>query len=79
MRSLPFELRPGGVAVRIRKLCASPAMPERLREPGHCEDQVIRRLTRRLDFICQVCNMRLAIGAQLAQLSRVEPARQRAR
>ena len=31
-----------GVAVRIRKLCASPAMQERLRALGYSEDQVIR-------------------------------------
>lgn len=62
-----------GVAVRIRKLCATPAMQERLREIGFCEDQVIKLLTSHANFICQVCNTRLAISAQLAQLIMVEP------
>jgi len=68
-----------GIAVRIRKLCATPEMQERLREIGFCEDQVIRLLTSRTNFICQVCNTRLAISAQLAQLIMVEPVGQSAR
>ena len=62
-----------GVAVRICNLCAPPAMQERLREIGFCEDQVIRLLTSHSNFICQVCNTRLAISTQLAQLIMVEP------
>ena len=62
-----------GVAVRIRKLCATPAMQERLRELGLGEDQIVRLLTSHTNFICQVCNTRLAISAQLAQLIMVEP------
>jgi Fe2+ transport system protein FeoA len=68
-----------GVAVRIRKLCATPEMQERLREIGFCEDQVIKLLTGHSNFICQVCNTRLAISAQLAQLIMVEPLLQPAR
>ena len=68
-----------GIAVRIRRLCATPEMQERLREIGFCEDQVIRLLTSHTNFICQVCNTRLAISAQLAQLIMVEPVRQPAR
>ncbi len=68
-----------GVAVRIRKLCAPPAMQERLREIGFGEDQIIRLLTSQANFICQVCNTRLAISAQLAQLILVEPVLQLAR
>lgn len=62
-----------GVAVRIRKLCAKPEMQERLREIGLGEDQIIKLLTSHTNFICQVCNTRLAISAQLAQLIMVEP------
>ncbi|MSU58251.1 MAG: ferrous iron transport protein A [Pedosphaera sp.] len=62
-----------GVAVRIRKLCATPAMQERRREIGFCEDQVIRLVTNQTNFICQVCNARLALSQQLAQLIWVEP------
>lgn len=62
-----------GVAVRIRKLCATPEMQERLRELGLGEDQIVKLLTSNTNFICQVCNTRLAISAQLAQIILVEP------
>ena len=62
-----------GVSVRIKRLCASPEMQTRLREIGFCEDQIIRLLTSRTNVICQVCNARLAISEQLAQLILVEP------
>jgi Fe2+ transport system protein FeoA len=64
-----------GVAVSIKQLCASPDVQNRLRELGLCEDQIIRLLTSRNNFICQVCNARLAISEQLAQLILVEPLR----
>ena len=62
-----------GVAVRIRRLCATPEMQARLREMGLGEDQVVKLLTSHTNFICQVCNTRLAISAQLAQMIMVEP------
>ncbi len=71
----PLSRIQAGVAVRIRKLCAAPEMQNRLRELGFCEDQIIRLLTSRNNFICQVCNARLAISEQLAQVIWVEPLR----
>ena len=68
-----------GVAVRIKQLCASPEIQDRLREIGFCEEQIIRLVTNQTNFICQVCNARLAISAQLAQLILVEPVLQPAR
>lgn len=68
----PLSRVKAGVAVRIRQLCASPQMQNRLRELGFCEDQVIRLLTSHTNYICQVCNSRLAISAQLAKLIMVE-------
>ena len=62
-----------GVAVRIKQLCAAPEVQARLREIGLCEDQIIKLVTSQANFICQVCNARLAISAQLAQLILVEP------
>ena len=64
-----------GVAVRIKQLCASPELQNRLRELGLGEDQIIKLLTSHTNFICQVCNTRLAISEQLAQLILVEPLR----
>jgi len=61
------------MAVRVKQLCATPEVQNRLREIGFCEDQVIKLITSRSNFICQVCNARLAISEQLAQLIMVEP------
>ena len=69
----PLNRVQAGVAVRIRRLCASPEMQHRLRELGFCEDQIIRLVTSRDNLICQVCNARLAISDELAGLILVEP------
>ena len=69
----PLSRIQAGVAVRIKQLCAAPELQNRLRELGFCEDQIIRLLTSRTNFICQVCNARLAISEQLAQIIMVEP------
>ena len=71
----PLSCVSAGVAVRIKQLCASPEMQNRLRELGFCEDQIIRLLTSQTNFICQVCNARLAISEQLARIILVEPLR----
>ena len=71
----PLNRVRAGVAVRIKQLCASPEMQARLREIGFCEDQIVRLVTSQSNFICQVCNSRLAISEQLAQLILVEPIR----
>lgn len=75
----PLSRVQAGVAVRIKRLCASPEMQHRLRELGFCEDQIIKLLTSRDNFICQVCNARLAISEQLAKIILVEPVRARVR
>ena len=75
----PLSCVRAGVAVRIKQLCAAPEVQDRLREIGFCEDQIIRLLSSRTNFICQVCNTRLAISEQLARLIIVEPVLQPAR
>ncbi len=69
----PLSRVRAGVAVRVKQLCASEEMQTRLREIGFCEDSIIRLLTSQSNFICQVCNTRLAISEQLARLIIVEP------
>src|SRR5258708_36161222 len=64
-----------GVAVRIKKLCASHDIQVRLRELGFLEHQIIRLLATQPNCICQVCNARLAISQKLARLILVEPLR----
>ena len=71
----PLSCVKAGVAVRIKRLCAAPELQDRLRELGLGEDQIIKLLTSQTNFICQVCNARLAISQQLAQLILVEPLR----
>ena len=69
----PLSRVKAGVAVRIKQLCASPEMQKRLRELGFCEDHIIKLLTSQANFICQVCDARLAISEQLAKIIMVEP------
>jgi Fe2+ transport system protein FeoA len=69
----PLSRVKAGVAVRIKQLCAAPELQNRLREIGLGEEQIIKLLTSHTNFICQVCNARLAISQQLAQLIMVEP------
>ncbi len=69
----PLNRVKAGVAVRIKRLCAAPETQNRLRELGFCEDQIIKLLTSHTNFICQVCNARLAISEQLAKIIMVEP------
>jgi Fe2+ transport system protein FeoA len=67
-----------GTAVRIKQLRASDDVSQRLREIGFCEEQVIKPLINQSTIICQVCNSRLGISAQLAEMILVEPVFRRA-
>jgi Fe2+ transport system protein FeoA len=69
----PLSRVKAGVAVRIKQLCAAPEVQNRLRELGFCEDHIIKLLTSQANFICQVCDARLAISEQLAKTILVEP------
>jgi ferrous iron transport protein A len=69
----PLSKIRAGMAVRIRELSAPPEVCSRLREMGFCEDQQIRLLSQQSNVICQVCNVRLGISAQLADTIMVEP------
>jgi ferrous iron transport protein A len=71
----PLSRVKAGVAVRIKQLCATPEVQNRLRELGFCEDHIIKLLTSQANFICQVCDTRLAISEQLAKIIMVEPLR----
>jgi Fe2+ transport system protein FeoA len=62
-----------GSVVCIKQLATSPALSDRLRELGFCEEQKIRLLARDSNFICQVCNARLGISQELADAILVEP------
>ena len=66
------QLRAGSV-VRIKHLATSADVSRRLREIGFLEEQIIKLLVCQANVICLVCNARLAIGVELAQMILVEP------
>lgn len=69
----PLSRVKAGMAVRIKELAAPPDVNKRLREIGFGEQQVIKLLIRQANLICQVCNARMALSAELAQMILVEP------
>ena len=50
-------------------------MQDRLRELGFREEQKIKLVARKSNFICQVCNARFGISEELADSILVEPVR----
>jgi Fe2+ transport system protein FeoA len=62
-----------GTVVCIKQLSASAEMTDRLREMGFCEEQQIKLISRDGSLICQVCNSRLGISAELAETILVTP------
>ena len=68
----PLSRVKAGAVVCIKHLTTTPEVTDRLRELGFCEQQRIRLLTRQSNFICQVCNARLAISEKLADSIMVE-------
>ena len=69
----PLSKVRAGMAVRIKQLPAAPELTQQLREIGFYEESIIRLLTSQANFICLVCNARLAISEQLARTILVEP------
>ena len=74
----PLSHIPAGTVVCIKRLATSRDLMARLREMGFCEEQKIKLLSRDGNLICQVCNARLGISAELAEGILVEalPGRQ---
>ena len=68
----PLSHIKAGAVVCIRQLSTTPDVTNRLRELGFCEDQKIRLVARQSNYICQVCNARLAISGKLAESIMVE-------
>jgi len=69
----PLSRVQAGAVVCIKALSAAPDVSDRLRELGLCEQQRIKLVARQSNFICQVCNARLAISGKLAEAIMVEP------
>ena len=62
-----------GTAVRIKRLYAPAHVTSRLREMGFCEEQQIKLISCHPNLICLVCNARLGLSAELAEIIFVEP------
>jgi Fe2+ transport system protein FeoA len=62
-----------GARVRIKRLSAPPEVNHRLREMGLGEENQVRLLAQSASIICQVCNMRVGLSADLAEKIMVEP------
>jgi Fe2+ transport system protein FeoA len=69
----PLSRVRAGTVVCIKELSASVEIQNRLREMGFCEEQRIKLLSRDGNLICQVCNARLGISAELGDAILVEP------
>ena len=69
----PLNRMRAGVTVRVKQLCAAPDVSQRLREIGFGEEQLVRLLTCQANVICVVCNARLALSLNLAEMILVEP------
>ncbi len=68
----PLSRVPAGTTVCIKALAASPEIRERLRALGLCEKQELKLLSRESNFICEVCDARLDLNAELAEAILVE-------
>ena len=66
-RVCPLSHVKAGAVVCIKQLSTTPDVTNRLRELGFCEEQKIRLVARQSNYICQVCNARLAISGKLAE------------
>ena len=68
----PLSHIKAGAVVCIKQLFTAPEVTHRLRELGFCEERQIRLVARQSNYICQVCNARLAISGKLAESIMVE-------
>jgi Fe2+ transport system protein FeoA len=68
----PLSRVQAGAVVCIKRLATAPEVTDRLRELGLGEEQRIKLLARQSNYICQVCNARLAISGKLADSIMVE-------
>jgi Fe2+ transport system protein FeoA len=68
----PLNRMRAGMAGRVKQLCASAEVDQRLREIGFVEEQLVKLVCCGTNVICIVCNARLALSAKLAEAVLVE-------
>ena len=70
----PLSRVPVGATVCIRSLAASPEIRDQLRALGFCEKQEVKLLSSHdANFVCEVCDAKLDLNAELAEAILVEP------
>jgi len=69
----PLSHIPVGATVCIKVLGASPEVRAKLRALGLCEKQEVKLLSRDANFVCEVCDAKLDLNAELAEAILVEP------
>lgn len=69
----PLSRVPVGATVCIKALAASPEIREKLRALGFCENREVKLLSRNANFVCEVCDAKLDLNAELAEAILVEP------
>ena len=69
----PLSRVRAGTVVCIKELATTSELRDRLREMGLYEEQKIKLLSKDGNLICQVCNARLGLSAELADGILVEP------
>ncbi|HXF11170.1 MAG TPA: FTR1 family protein [Desulfuromonadaceae bacterium] len=69
----PLSRVPVGTTVCIKTLGASPEVREKLRALGLSEKQELKILSRGAGFVCEVCDAKLDLNAELAEAILVEP------
>src|SRR5258708_5910669 len=70
----PLSRVPVGATVCIKALTASPEVRAQLRALGFCEKQEVKLLSSlNANFVCEVCDAKLDLNAELAEAILVEP------
>jgi len=68
----PLSRVPVGATVCVKAFAASPEIRAQLRALGLCEKQEVKLLSRDANFVCEVCDARLDLNAELAEAILVE-------
>ena len=69
----PLSRVPVGATVCVQSFAASPEIRAQLRALGLCEKQEVKLLSREGNFLCEVCDAKLDLNAELAEAILVEP------
>ncbi len=69
----PLSRVPVGATVCIKSFAASPEVRAQLRSLGICEEQEVKLLSRDANFVCEVCDAKLDLNAELAESIMVAP------